>query len=333
MKELKKIAFVGFWKGFDVEQNLIFKILSKHYDLKICDRRSADYSICSLYNDDFIDATGIRIFYTAEAVAPDFTLFDYFIGFDELKFDDRYVRVPNYVMNLKYQDDINLLMRRHKDRHHDREKFCCWVCSNGSGDETRDVIFDKLSNYKKVDSGGRYRNNVGCDGGVCDKRAFQENYKFSLAVENTSYRGYTTEKLVEAFAAGGIPIYWGDPDVTKEFNPKAFVNLMDYSSIDEGIEVVKKIDQDDELYNEMVSQRALINQNSMEKSIDELEAFLINIFDQPIKEAYRRPHGQTAIWVNKMAQAGIMKRNTDKNGWALRKLLQLAKGLINWRNN
>ncbi|AFI04154.1 alpha1,3-fucosyl transferase [Helicobacter cetorum MIT 00-7128] len=37
-----------------------------------------------------------RLFYTIENQAPDFNLFDYAIGFDELEFNNRYLRLPLY---------------------------------------------------------------------------------------------------------------------------------------------------------------------------------------------------------------------------------------------
>jgi hypothetical protein len=33
-----------------------------------------------------------------------------------------------------------------------------------------------------------------------------------------------TEKITDAFMAGCIPIYWGDLDVVKDFNPRSFIN-------------------------------------------------------------------------------------------------------------
>ena len=66
-------------------------------------------------------------------------------------------------------------------------------------------------------------NNVGSP--VADKYAFESEYKFSIAFENASYSGYTSEKILEAFAAGTVPIYWGDPDIAKVYNSKAFINL------------------------------------------------------------------------------------------------------------
>ena len=324
MKE-KKIAFVGFWDNFDVEHNLIYEILCKHYRVEITDKNNADYSICSLYKKDFIDATGVKIFYTAEAIAPDFTLFDYFIGFDELYFGDRYIRVPNYICNLKYKDDIHFMMNRHINNTMERKKFCSWVCSNGKGDKIRDIIFDELSKYKKIDSAGLYRNNIGNKSRVPDKRLFQKDYKFSLAIENTSYNGYTTEKLVEAFAAGGVPIYWGDPEVCKYFNTKAFINLMDYPSINEGIEAIKKIDQDNNLYHNMLSQQALVDNNSIDNNINDLENFLIHIFEQPIEKAYRRPLGQTARNIENEVKKGLYEATNNSSLGIVSKLYNVTR--------
>jgi hypothetical protein len=35
-------------------------------------------------------------------------------------------------------------------------------------------------------------------------------FKFTISFENDSYPGYVTEKLLEAYLCGSIPIYWGD---------------------------------------------------------------------------------------------------------------------------
>ena len=76
----------------------------------------------------------------------------------------------------------------------------------------RDELFEYLSQYKLVDSGGRHKNNIG--GSIDDKFLFQQQYKFSIAYENSSTPGYTTEKIIQALAAGtSEPIYWGNPEI------------------------------------------------------------------------------------------------------------------------
>jgi len=50
--------------------------------------------------------------------------------------------------------------------------------------------------------------------GMCgDKLAVSSRYRYALVMENQRQPGYITEKLLDAFAAGAVPIYWGAPDV------------------------------------------------------------------------------------------------------------------------
>lgn len=52
-----------------------------------------------------------------------------------------------------------------------------------------------------------------------NERIFR-NYRFSLVMENKARLGYITEKIMEAFQAGSIPIYWGGNYSHSIFNPK-----------------------------------------------------------------------------------------------------------------
>ncbi|RYZ26858.1 MAG: hypothetical protein EOO10_14410, partial [Chitinophagaceae bacterium] len=92
---------------------------------------------------------------------------------------------------------------------------------------------------------GGFANNIGHP--VEDKAAFIRNYKFIIAFENSSYPGYTTEKLYDALVAGCIPIYWGDPLVSRYFNPKRFINYCDFKTEDDLLARIKEIDENDEL--------------------------------------------------------------------------------------
>jgi hypothetical protein len=108
------------------------------------------------------------------------------------------------------------------DSSYANRKFCNFLVSNGNCLE-RNNFFNKLSKYKKVDSGGQFMNNLGYI--VKDKREFQSGYKFSIAYENNAYRpqqiGYTTEKIMEPMTVNSIPIYWGNPKIDLEFKEKS----------------------------------------------------------------------------------------------------------------
>ncbi len=95
----------------------------------------------------------------------------------------------------------------------------------------------------------RFANNV-----WQDKVDFLRSYKFTVAFENESYPGYTTEKIYHSMLAGSIPIYWGNPRISEDFNPKSFVNVHDYWSLSAAIRRIKQIDNDDALYREYLGQ-------------------------------------------------------------------------------
>ena len=69
-----------------------------------------------------------------------------------------------------------------------------------------------------------------------------------MAFESTIFPGYVTEKICDVFKSNCIPIYWGHPDVVKDFNPTTFINATDYSNFDELIEYIIKVDSNEELY-------------------------------------------------------------------------------------
>ena len=61
------------------------------------------------------------------------------------------------------------------------------------------------------------------------KRAMRElvkvysSYKFVITFENSRFDGYFTEKMISAVLAKAIPVYFGDPSITRWINPKAIV--------------------------------------------------------------------------------------------------------------
>ncbi len=73
---------------------------------------------------------------------------------------------------------------------------------------------------------------------VCLVRHYSK-FKFSLAIENCEKEGYLTEKIINVFIAGSIPIYWGDHVYAKKlFNPKSFICIRDFDSYDSCIEYI-----------------------------------------------------------------------------------------------
>jgi hypothetical protein len=53
-------------------------------------------------------------------------------------------------------------------------------------------------------------------------RAFKP-FKFALVFENNAEQGYLTEKILNAFLADAIPVYFGHPGIRNVFNPERFI--------------------------------------------------------------------------------------------------------------
>lgn len=105
-----------------------------------------------------------------------------------------------------------------------------------------------------------------------------------MCFENSSSVGYTTEKIVEGFAGGGIPIYWGNPNATKEFNPDAFVNCNDFDNLSQALDYVKYLDKDDSAYARMLHAPIFAEgQDDFNKIQSGLEKYLIHILDKRTK--------------------------------------------------
>ena len=234
-----RLKFIDFWDGFENE-NWFLPFLSSHFPIEIAEK--PDFIIYSDFGDEHLRYGCTRIYYTGENSRPDFHRCDYAFTFD---YSDhpRHYRLPLYRL---YFNETDLTQNRNVENIlHQNRRFCCMVVSNPNARERVD-FFHALSAYRHVDSGGKVLNNVG--GPVPDKRPFIRNYKFAFAFENSSYSGYTTEKLVEAWVEGCVPIYWGNPRVDEEFNPNAFINLNAFKTWSDAIEYIGKVDTDCGLY-------------------------------------------------------------------------------------
>jgi hypothetical protein len=148
--------------------------------------------------------------------------------------------------------------------------FCC--ITQASHNDYREKIFDELSKYKTVSSSGPWKQNIpesellnkykwqnGIYMGRIDgltyreKIEFFQKYKFNISVQFTNTPYVVQEKLIHAYFAGCIPIYFGNDKILEEgFNPETFINLHDYDEFGDVVDLVKKIDSNDFLYRKYI---------------------------------------------------------------------------------
>ena len=109
------------------------------------------------------------------------------------------------------------------------------------------------------------------------KLDFIRSYKFTLAVENSIWPGYQTEKILQPKQVNSIPIYVGDPLARNFFDTAGYVDITSFRSLREMIEFVLALDCDQNLYMDMLSAPHFRN-NLVPPLAD--EARIIRFFDR-----------------------------------------------------
>lgn len=266
-------AYEGIWA---------YQILRRFYDVEVVDR-SPDYLIDGGLGSEYLDyPDAVKIVFIGESYCPDFNHFDYAVGFDDLSFGDRYLRVPLYA----FYKAFRRLCSRSESLPPEallQRGFCSFVVSNADGDPMRVEFFKRLSKYKQVASGGRLFNNVG--GPVADKYDFISRYKFNIAFENSVVPGYTTEKVMEPLSVGSVPIYYGNPRIEDDFNPGCMVRVASRDDVERAVDEIVALDRDDGAYLAKCAAPTFVH--PFEWHERRLADFLRNIFDRPPREARR----------------------------------------------
>lgn len=148
------------------------------------------------------------------------------------------------------------------------DKFCCFIVSNPNC-LTRNKMFELLNNYKKVDSCGRFANNynysiINLNWWSKEYIEFISQYKFMICFENTKMLNYSTEKIVNAYLANIIPIYWSSNSISNLFNMDSLLfleNEQDDNSFQNVINKVIELDNDDNKYLEFINRQPFNNTN------------------------------------------------------------------------
>ena len=135
----------------------------------------------------------------------------------------------------------------------------CWVGGSYAGGERKIFPKDKLCSMvtspkqlcqmhtKRVEIANFLQQNSEVDVfGLGEDKSIQsfkatERYMFSVAVENYIDELYFTEKILNCFCTGTIPIYFGATEIDKKFNSEG---ILKFSSISELQKILLKLTPD-----------------------------------------------------------------------------------------
>lgn len=270
MKKKLKLGFTDYFKPID---QFFIETLSTKYEIERDDQNPDYLFFCDNNfggNNLNYDMKKVRkILFTGENRRPWEFGVHHAISYDHLD-GPQFYRLPLYVVdNWVYTRLYRLPDIRDIEREGgtNGRGFCSFVVMNGSC-KIRNDMYHKLSEYKTVDSGGMFLNNVG--GHISrepvkfhtEKFEFLRKRKFNLCYENGIWPGYVTEKIYHAFYSNTIPIYWGSPTVAMDFNADAIINRHDFLNDEEMINYIKELDNDNDMYNHMARKPILNPRNT-----------------------------------------------------------------------
>jgi len=225
-------------------ENYFLPILEEKYTIRRDER--PEFLVYALTGHRHRLYNCVKIYVHHETYRPSWKECDYAILPIDLQ-DPRVLHVPIFAFDRSPQPLIRggedwAAIRREKTR------FCVALSSYANHTvRERTDFFHALNRRKRIDSPGRGLNNTGFSG-IGDKLALYRSYRFVLAFENKERLGWTTEKMYDPLQAYSVPIFWGDRQAPKYFNPEAFINAHDFRSHQELADYVCHVDATPELY-------------------------------------------------------------------------------------
>ena len=275
-----KLCVVNFWDGAFDGDFFDYFFRSCFSDLIYTDNpHEADLVVTSVFGNVYTDPNK-TLAYIGENIRPSYIAYTHSLSFDYDTYGGRNFRLPlwyarlawdgfeqkprqNNVQNHGYEQliDIKSLMRPRKLDMTGKDKFCALIANNPEG--LRINLYHSISQYKQVDGYGNMFNRP------LRKSKFDllPEYKFCLCPENSVYDGYVTEKLIDAYAGGTVPIYSGDVSVDDDFNTWAFFNYQEKLDMDLTVKYIHQLDIDNERYKQIYEQPLLTEEPKLDDAI------------------------------------------------------------------
>ena len=292
-----KVSFANFWEGFPLEENFFTDVIQRATGHRVISviPLAADLVIWSVFGangqrNDFtkLDPKKINWYFTGENYPPDIHRFDLSFSFSREKLS-KHFRIPIWWLYCDWsgkaqncvQADNKIdprILHKFRNRQVPKEKKVSIFINNPEPKRLEAV--EKLERVIPVMKfGGFYGNRVR------SKLEIGKDYRFNLCFENAKSAGYHTEKLLHAWSMGAVPLYFGDESVNEEFNSKCFVNLNDFSSLDEFCDYVMQMTDEEceRMINEPLLKEAITLESLYSRLRLELSSFSCNSPRSPAK--------------------------------------------------
>jgi Glycosyltransferase family 10 (fucosyltransferase) C-term len=113
----------------------------------------------------------------------------------------------------------------------------CWIKPEDQRIYEKHKLLSTIASRKKITEGHKMRHEIiqthkksidvygGAYHPISNKIFALKDYMFSLTIENCQLDYYFTEKLIDCFMTGTIPIYWGCPSISDFFDIRGMIML------------------------------------------------------------------------------------------------------------
>ena len=182
--------------------------------------RKTKYDGVTIFTDHFLNAMYIKSVRSKHKIG-------WYIERSEINSIPK-ITIDNYIQHLDFlmTNDSDLL-----ERYPNKTKFVpfggTWILDKNHGVHRKNKMFSMVySNKKNTYKGYNLRHEVaskfseivdlygnGSNRPVKLKEHAIQDYRYTIVIENLNRKNYFTEKLVDAFVLGTIPIYWGCPNI------------------------------------------------------------------------------------------------------------------------
>ncbi len=213
-KSVVSLWYEDFWPSFNPGDNELLNLLNlccKQVGLRIeLNQNDPDLIIGSCFSNKNVLRKGkaTRILYLGENVRPIYSMNDYSLSFDLDNYMGRNVYLPLWflrgtefaAMDRDYDPyDMQSLYKNIENPLNKKDKVV--YVGNNMTPLRKTFIELLMKNDIEVDVYGSQTGNP-----VKNKKNTMQEYRYSLCFENSYHPGYVTEKLLDGYCAGTIPI-------------------------------------------------------------------------------------------------------------------------------
>jgi hypothetical protein len=283
-----RVAFINFWPGaFDGANSAAFLLNLLREACGESERTedvaTAHVVFSSVFGNQPSDAAK-TIQIIGENLRPNFSRCRYSLSFDYDTYFGRNHRLPLWWWRLDWPEfasfthsatgpanaqnhgfealiPINALLQPRAPIEPKSRQFCVLIA--GNPESLRVNLFLALQTMSPVMGYGNLFNNPLAQ----SKFNVLPQFRYCLCPENGIYPGYHTEKPVDAWFGGCVPLYSGDRLLVRDFNPRALVNYQDHLSSAEFIDSVRRLEADSNAFNAVYTEPLLLQRPSLFASI------------------------------------------------------------------